>query len=154
MGFVLLYLITCWIVGSIAGRVWRSKGGDYSAGFWMGALLHLLGLFYVAFAHPPKSVGEARPGDQIVLARPLKLDRGGRLPRGEAGEVLSTSRVDGVDVVEIRTRRGTHLVASSGVVVTSIGSSREKKCPECAEEVKVEAAVCRFCGYRFRPPSD
>ena len=28
-----------------------------------------------------------------------------------------------------------------------------KVCPECAEEVKEAARVCRFCGYRFAPPS-
>ena len=27
-----------------------------------------------------------------------------------------------------------------------------KSCPECAEAVKVEARVCRFCGHRFAPP--
>jgi hypothetical protein len=27
-----------------------------------------------------------------------------------------------------------------------------KQCPDCAEMVRAQARVCRFCGYRFAPP--
>ena len=28
-------------------------------------------------------------------------------------------------------------------------TSKVKKCPQCAESVKKEAKICRFCGYKF-----
>ena len=31
----------------------------------------------------------------------------------------------------------------------SIEGGQLKKCPQCAEEIKIEARICRFCRYEF-----
>ncbi len=41
------------------------------------------------------------------------------------------------------------LIAFLIVLIAGPASGSVKKCPKCAEEVKVEAQVCRFCNYEF-----
>jgi hypothetical protein len=41
------------------------------------------------------------------------------------------------------------LIAFIIIAVSGPSSGSLKKCPECGEEVKVEALVCRFCGFKF-----
>jgi len=38
------------------------------------------------------------------------------------------------------------------LLVSGAPSSTLKKCPKCAEEIKIEAQVCRFCNFEFSKP--
>jgi hypothetical protein len=38
---------------------------------------------------------------------------------------------------------------SSKLTISPVVNKGTKKCPRCAEEIKVEALMCRFCNYEF-----
>lgn len=71
----MIFVVVTWLLcGVIAGGVWESKGGNYAAGFWLGAILGVLGLFYVAFANPMASAPSAgRALETTAAPRVTKL---------------------------------------------------------------------------------
>lgn len=147
----LFWIVTAIIVGIVAARVWQSKGGDFWQGFFLGFLLHLLGLFFVAFAVPntaPPMVGQA-----IKTRRRINLDNGSRLPADYLADVIAVDNVGGTPIVNIKSPTGsTHWIAARDVrpaQSVAPSASATKVCPRCAEAIKAEATVCRYCGHEF-----
>jgi hypothetical protein len=61
--------------------------------------------------------------------------------------------VDGVDMVAKGAMSFGVAVAVVGVLLKRVPDTSVeglvKTCPDCAEDVKYEARVCKHCGYRF-----
>ena len=53
-----------------------------------------------------------------------------------------------IDGVGIDTSRGNFLQR-----LLHRESPATRRCPDCAESIRLAAKVCRYCGYRFEPPA-
>jgi hypothetical protein len=146
--FVALYAL---VMGCVCLGVWQSKGGHPAVGFVLGFLLGIIGLLYVGFARPAGDGVAGLPQDGDIVRTVRRVRMGGRsVPPGLTGRVLTFDLVDQDLMAKLETGGEQLWVPAGSVRVVRRGSPRsEKVCPDCAETVKSEARVCRFCGHQF-----
>lgn len=88
--------------------------------------------------------------------------KGERIDLGFTSTYIPSQRVHNLELAD---RRRNHLIGAgitliAGVIFFGFGSissetenSNGRKCPFCAESIKSEAVVCRFCGKDLPPPT-
>ena len=147
------------IFALICAGIWRSKGGSYGAGFWLGFVLGVFGLAYVAFAVPSAREGAQRrlPSRPFVPAGETAVVIDDVSEKVSIGDSVKVLRLDGLYAdVELPDGRSVRVPQSAfskleyGEKQPDASAEAEtKECPRCAEAVKFRAKVCRFCGHEF-----
>jgi hypothetical protein len=105
---------------------------------WGGlALVFFIAYGYATADPPDPDVGRIAPAVALLVCGVLLFVTSG----------LDSFRVFGVFAIAA-------LPFSGALIYAAHRQALFKPCPECAEAVRREARVCRFCGWRFAPRSD
>lgn len=109
-----------------------SEKDRIGAGFWFGVLLGVVGWIIVGLMEP-SDAERLRRNQQMAMSL-----------RGDDATVVDTNFA----LMSARDRARAKALGRTTGFATATGG---RSCPWCAESIKAEAVVCRFCGREVQP---
>lgn len=143
-------LLGPFIFGGLTSQIWSSKGGRAARGFLMGFFLGPIGMLYVGFAKPQGHSGSDVVLDEDDIVESIfKLTARGTedIPRGTRMRIVGLA---GRDVIlESAAGQRTQVPRKYLRLLERTSGADTKSCPQCAEDVRKAAKICRYCGNQF-----
>jgi hypothetical protein len=134
--------------GKVTGRMQMTVLAASSGGSAIGGLI-VIGILWIVPIFVGRRIGDRKGRNGWVwglLLGWIGVIVVAVLPRRAAGAATASQPGPGA---------GASAAAGLSVAATALTrpglSGLMKRCPECDEQVRSEARLCRFCGYRFDP---